>query len=146
MGSRSGWSGCRPRSCWVRSWRCSPIYHITLVGAGLIWIPAAGYLLWQGAYLKVVVLGAVGVVIAVLDYLVRTMVVGGRAHLHTLLVLFSVLGGLTVFGLVGIIAGPLVVAVGITLVESYRAESLPATGSASKASGKGPGEPSVEKG
>ena len=38
-----------------------------------------------------VVLVAVGVVIAVLDYLVRTIVVGGRAHLHTLLVLFSCL-------------------------------------------------------
>jgi len=98
--------------------------YIPLVGAGLIWIPAAGYLFWQGAYLKVVVLVAVGVVIAVLDYLVRTIVVGGRAHLHTLLVLFSVLGGLTVFGLVGIIAGPLVVAVGITLVESYRPDAV----------------------
>lgn len=97
--------------------------YLPLLGAGLVWIPAASYLFWQGAYLKGVVLVAVGVVIAVLDYLVRTIMVGGRSNLHTLLVFFSVLGGLTVFGLVGIIAGPLVVAVGITLVESYRAET-----------------------
>ena len=62
-------------------------------------------------------------VIAVLDYLVRTIVVGGHSHLHTLLVFFSVLGGLQFFGLVGIVAGPLVVAVGITLVDMWRMDT-----------------------
>lgn len=94
--------------------------YLPLFGAGLVWGPAAGYLFWQGAYLKGAVLVAVGVVIAVMDYLVRTIVVGGRSHLHTLLVFFSVLGGLQFFGLIGIVAGPLVVGVGITLVEIYR--------------------------
>jgi predicted PurR-regulated permease PerM len=97
--------------------------YLPLLGAGLVWMPAAGYLFWQGAYLKGGFLVAVGVVIAVLDYFVRTIVVGGRSHLHTLVVFFSVLGGLQFFGLVGIVAGPLVVAVGITLVESYRTAS-----------------------
>jgi predicted PurR-regulated permease PerM len=97
--------------------------YLPLVGAGLIWIPAAGYLFWQGAYLKVIVLVVVGAVMAVLDYLVRTIVVGSRSRLHTLLVFFAVLGGLQIFGLVGIVAGPLVVAVGITLVEIYRTEA-----------------------
>lgn len=94
--------------------------YLPLVGAGLIWLPAAAYLFWQGAYAKVAVLTVTGVILAVVDYLVRTIVVGGRSRLHTLLVFFSVLGGLGVFGLVGIIAGPLVVAVGITLVETLR--------------------------
>lgn len=98
--------------------------YLPLVGAGLVWIPAAGYLFWQGAYTKTAVLVVIGGVIAVVDYLVRTMVVGGQSHLHTLLVFFSVLGGLNVFGLVGIVAGPLVVAVGIALVESYHTEKV----------------------
>ena len=97
--------------------------YLPLFGAGLVWIPAAGYLFWQGAYLKGGFLVAVGVVIAVLDYLVRTIVVGGHSHLHTLLVFFSVLGGLQFFGLVGIVAGPLVVAVGITLVDMWRMDT-----------------------
>lgn len=98
--------------------------YLPLVGAGLIWIPAAGYLFWQGAYLKVIVLVVVGTVMAVMDYLVRTIMVGGRSRLHTLLVFFSVLGGLQMFGLVGIVAGPLVVALGIAVIESYRTETL----------------------
>ena len=96
--------------------------YLPMIGAGLVWIPAAGYLFWKGAYLKTVVLVAVGIVIAVIDYLVRTIVVGGQSHLHTLLVFFSVLGGLQFFGLIGIVAGPLVVAVGIALIENYRTE------------------------
>lgn len=96
--------------------------YLPLVGAGFIWVPAAAYLFWQGAYVKFAILVSVGVVLAVVDYLIRTIVVGGRSRLHTLLVFFSVLGGLQVFGLVGMVAGPLVVAVGITLVESYRTE------------------------
>ncbi len=107
--------------------------YLPLVGAGLIWVPAAVYLFWQGAYIKVAVLIGAGAVLAVMDYLIRTIVVGGRSRLHTLLVFFSVLGGLQVFGLVGIVAGPLVVAVGITLVETYRTETASAVVPASEA-------------
>jgi predicted PurR-regulated permease PerM len=97
--------------------------YLPLVGAGLVWIPAAVYLFWQGAYVKFAVLVGMGVVLAVIDYLVRNIVVGSRSQLHTLLVFFSVLGGLQVFGLVGIVAGPLVAAVGITLMDIYRKDA-----------------------
>lgn len=96
--------------------------YLPLVGAGLVWMPAAAYLLWQGAYGKAFVLIGSGVVIAVMDYLVRTILVGGRSNLHTLLVFFSVLGGLQFFGLVGIVVGPMVVAVGITVVEMWKVD------------------------
>jgi predicted PurR-regulated permease PerM len=94
--------------------------YLPLVGAGLVWMPAAAYLVWQGTYGKALVLVGFGAVIAVMDYLIRTIVVGGRSHLHTLLVFFSVLGGLQLFGLVGIVVGPMVVAVGITVVEMWK--------------------------
>jgi len=97
--------------------------YLPLVGAGLVWIPATGYLTWQGAYGKALILIGFGVVIAVMDYLIRNILVGGRSNLHTLLVFFSVLGGLQLFGLVGIVAGPLVIAVGITVVEMWRVEA-----------------------
>ncbi|MCP9468910.1 MAG: AI-2E family transporter [Nitrospira sp.] len=96
--------------------------YLPLVGAGLVWMPAAAYLVWQGTYGKALVLIGFGMVIAVMDYLIRTIVVGGRSHLHTLLVFFSVLGGLQLFGLIGIVVGPMVVAVGITVVEMWKME------------------------
>lgn len=96
--------------------------YLPVVGAALVWGPAALYLIAQGAYLKAVVLGVAGGLIAIVDYVVRTIVVGGASKLHALLTLFGVLGGIQFFGLVGIVAGPLVVAIGVALFESFRIE------------------------
>lgn len=96
--------------------------YLPLVGAALIWGPVAIYLFIQTQYVPAMVLCVAGLVIAVMDYVVRTIVVGGASKLHTLLTFFGVLGGIQFFGLVGIVAGPLVVAVSLALLESYRAE------------------------
>lgn len=96
--------------------------YLPLVGAAIVWGPVAAYLFFQGRYASATILCVAGVIIAVLDYVVRTIVVGGASKLHTLLTFFAVLGGIQFFGLVGIVAGPLVVAVSLALLESYRAE------------------------
>ena len=96
--------------------------YLPLVGAGFVWLPVALVLFIQGSYGPASVLSVAGVVIAILDYVVRTVVVGEASKLHTLLTFFGVLGGIQFFGLVGIVAGPLVVAITFALLESYRAE------------------------
>ena len=96
--------------------------YLPLVGAATVWGPVAIYLWIQGDYLSGTILSIAGLIIAVLDYLVRTIVVGGASKLHTLLTFFAVLGGIQFFGLVGIVAGPLVVAVSFALLDSYRVE------------------------
>ncbi|MDH5668910.1 MAG: AI-2E family transporter [Nitrospira sp.] len=96
--------------------------YLPFVGAGIIWMPAALILFLKGDYTSGVVLCVAGTVIAILDYVVRTLVVGGASKLHTLLTFFAVLGGIRFFGLVGIVAGPLVVAVSFALLDSYRAQ------------------------
>jgi len=96
--------------------------YLPLVGAGIVWLPAAVILFLKGDYTSGVVLCIAGIVIAVLDYVVRTVVIGSASKLHTLLTFFAVLGGIQFFGLVGIVAGPLVVAVSFALLDSYRAQ------------------------
>ena len=96
--------------------------YLPVVGASVVWAPAALYLYTQAAYGKVVILCATGVLIMILDYLVRPICVGRVSKIHALLVLFSVLGGLKLFGLLGVVVGPLIVAVGVTLLETYRLE------------------------
>jgi predicted PurR-regulated permease PerM len=53
------------------------------------------------------------------------MLVGRRAQMHTLLVFFSLLGGLEAFGAVGLIVGPLMMTAFLTLVGIYREEYRP---------------------
>jgi predicted PurR-regulated permease PerM len=60
------------------------------------------------------------VVTTVIEYLVKPKLVGNKVQIHTLLVFISVLGGLKVFGILGIIYGPLVITAFLTLTDIYR--------------------------
>jgi predicted PurR-regulated permease PerM len=59
-----------------------------------------------------------------LDNIVRPRLIGGKAKIHPLFTLFSVLGGLSVFGAVGLILGPLVLALLLSLVGVYESHFL----------------------
>jgi predicted PurR-regulated permease PerM len=94
---------------------------IPMAGAFLVWVPAAIYLALTGAFVKAGILAAWGVlVISSIDNFLSPRLVGQRARLHELLIFFSVLGGLEVFGVLGLILGPVVVAVTLALVEMVR--------------------------
>ncbi len=96
--------------------------YVPAAGASLVWIPGALYLWFIGAYAKTAVVCVAGGIIALLDHVLRTVLVGNRSKLHPMLVFFSVLGGIKVFGILGIVAGPLVVAIGRAMLDIYRIE------------------------
>jgi predicted PurR-regulated permease PerM len=96
--------------------------YVPAVGASLVWVPGAAYLWFIGAYGKMAVVCVAGGIIALLDQVLRTILVGDRSKLHPLLVFFSVLGGIRVFGILGIVAGPLLVAIGRAMLDIYRLE------------------------
>jgi predicted PurR-regulated permease PerM len=93
--------------------------YLPMVGATLVWAPAIVYLFFKAAYVKMAVMAVAGGIIFIIDHVVRNIVVASRVQLHPLLVLFSVLGGVHLFGLLGLIAGPLAVALAKTLLEEY---------------------------
>jgi predicted PurR-regulated permease PerM len=81
------------------------------VGAGVLWLPVALYFLLTGAYVKALVLTVFGsIALTVIDNTVRPLLVGRKTHLPGSLVLISTLGGVTVFGLNGVVIGPVVAA------------------------------------
>jgi predicted PurR-regulated permease PerM len=91
------------------------------VGTIMVWGPAAVYLLVKGHVAKAAVLSVWGMVLIVFtDYILRPAIVSGKTDIHPLLLFFGILGGVTVFGLVGIIAGPLIVCIGLAMIEIYR--------------------------
>ncbi len=99
---------------------------IPMAGAFLVWVPAAIYLALTGAYVKAAILVAWGVlVIGSIDNFLSPRLVGRRARLHELLIFFAVLGGLEVFGILGIVLGPVVVAVTLALIEMVRQAHRP---------------------
>jgi predicted PurR-regulated permease PerM len=93
---------------------------IPIGGTALIWGPTAIILLIGGAVLKGIVLVGIGVfVISMVDNLLRPFFISTRTNIHPLLLFFAVLGGVQAFGLIGVIAGPLVATLFLTLIEIY---------------------------
>jgi predicted PurR-regulated permease PerM len=85
---------------------------LPMAGSGLVWGPAALILIAQGHWGKAIALALFGVlVIGSIDNFLRPRLVGHKARMHELVIFFAVLGGLRVFGILGIVFGPVLVAV-----------------------------------
>ena len=94
---------------------------IPVTGSFVVWIPAAIYLATNGAWISAILLAIWGTfVIGTIDNFLRPKLVGERAKLHELFIFFAVLGGLQVFGLLGIVLGPVVLAIAIALFDAFR--------------------------
>jgi predicted PurR-regulated permease PerM len=80
---------------------------LPVVGSGLVWLPAALYLLGTGALWQGLALLAYGVmVIGLVDNLLRPLLIGKDTRMPDYLVMISTLGGIAVFGINGLILGP----------------------------------------
>jgi predicted PurR-regulated permease PerM len=93
---------------------------IPIGGTALVWVPAAIVLLVQGAFLKGIILLGLGVFgISMVDNLLRPFFISSKTNIHPLLLFFAVLGGIQAFGLIGLVIGPLIVTLCLTLIEIY---------------------------
>jgi len=93
---------------------------IPIGGTALIWVPAAILLFVQGAFLKGIILLGLGVFgISMVDNLLRPFFISAKTNIHPLLLFFAVLGGIQAFGLVGLVVGPLIATLCLTLIEIY---------------------------
>jgi len=89
-------------------------------GTAIIWFPALVILALSGNFTGVIVLAILcGAVAGNLDNIIRPRLVGKDTEMHDLFVLFGTLGGLSMFGLLGIIIGPIIAALFITIWEIY---------------------------
>jgi predicted PurR-regulated permease PerM len=96
---------------------------IPLVGAWLVLYPAALILAIQGNYWQAVgILVVTMVVIVNVDNLMRPRLVGQETGMHDLMVFFSTLGGISLFGPTGFILGPMVAALFLVLLDIYSQE------------------------
>ncbi len=90
------------------------------VGAGLVWVPVALYLLMQGDVWQSVALIAWGVlVIGLVDNVLRPMLVGKDTRMPDYVVLITTLGGMAVLGINGFVVGPTVAAMFIAVWHIY---------------------------
>ncbi len=93
------------------------------IGSGIIWFPAAIYLLvsrhfGQGIFL--LIWGAA--IVSTIDNIIRGFIIKGKAQVHPIFVIFSILGGLSLFGFWGVFFGPLIISLAVTILHIYEME------------------------
>jgi predicted PurR-regulated permease PerM len=94
---------------------------IPMAGAFIVWVPAAIFLAATNQWGKAIILTIWGtLVIGTIDNFLRPKLVGQKTKLHELFIFFSVLGGLKVFGVLGIVLGPVVLAITLALLDVFR--------------------------
>jgi predicted PurR-regulated permease PerM len=93
---------------------------LPLLGAWVVWAPAAIWLIATGSVGKGLLLIGLGAgIVGTIDNVLRPMILSGRTQMNGLLMFISLLGGVSVFGLLGLVLGPLVVALVAGLLEAY---------------------------
>lgn len=96
---------------------------IPFIGTALIWLPAALYLLFTGDWGWGVFLILWGVlVVGAIDNFLRPLFMQGSSAMSTVLIFFSLLGGIHAFGLIGLLYGPIIFAVTLALFQMYEQE------------------------
>jgi predicted PurR-regulated permease PerM len=94
---------------------------IPVMGTFVVWAPTAVYLAMTGAWGKALVLAGWGALaIGLIDNVLYPILVGKRLHFHPLPVFFSIVGGLALFGMAGVVLGPLTLSVTAALLEVLR--------------------------
>lgn len=93
---------------------------LPFVGTWVVWVPAAVWLMASGQLVKGVILVVLGAaLVGSIDNVLRPMMLSGRTQMSGLLMFISLLGGVSVFGLLGIVLGPLITAIVAGLFEAY---------------------------
>jgi predicted PurR-regulated permease PerM len=94
---------------------------VPVLGAFVVWVPAALFLALTGSWGKALILvGWGGLVVSLIDNLLYPVLVGQRLRLHTLPVFIAIVGGLALFGSAGLVLGPVTLAITVALVEVWR--------------------------
>jgi predicted PurR-regulated permease PerM len=107
----------------------SPVFWGTLmavlsiipsVGTAIIWLPALIILLLLRDITGAIILGVVcGLIAGNADNIIRPRLVGKDTKMHDLFVLFGTLGGISMFGIIGIMVGPILAALFVAIWEIY---------------------------
>ncbi|MGM5482484.1 MAG: AI-2E family transporter [Nanobdellota archaeon] len=105
---------------------------IPTIGTGLIWLPLSLFLIIQGIFTENIPLIIMGssliaygsLIIGTIDNFIRPKLIGDRAEIHPVVVLVGVLGGVSIFGFIGIIIGPLTFAITQQIIVLYKENKL----------------------
>jgi predicted PurR-regulated permease PerM len=99
---------------------------VPILGPFLVYIPAGIIMFLGGSPIKGVLLIVIGVVVvSQIDNFLRPVLFKGKTQTHTLMLFFSIMGGIAMFGLLGVVLGPFIAAVFLALLKMFELQLHP---------------------
>ena len=99
---------------------------VPLAGTPFVWVPGVVALAIQDRWIAAAFLLAWGTFVTIIDNFIRPMLASSRAHVHTLTVFIGVIGGVSAFGMIGFVLGPLILALTIAIAGFMVERQVPA--------------------
>ena len=96
-----------------------------IIGTALVWVPVVIYLLIAGESLSAIGVLVFGVCSSLMENLVKPVFISKRTNMNTSLILIGMIGGLLLFGILGLVLGPLIIAYLLIVLELYRDKGSP---------------------
>lgn len=105
-------------------------------GSSLVWVPTSLYLFFQGEYVRgAILLGWGAGIVGTVDNVLKPLFIGTRLRLPMIFLFFSIIGGMNLFGVLGLVLGPVLFALLVALLELYFEEYVKAGGDGEGANG-----------
>ena len=98
---------------------------LPVVGVAIIWVPVVIYLLIAGNTLQAIGIIIFGLISSSVDNFMRPIIVSKKTQMPSSLILIGMIGGLFLFGILGLILGPLILAYLLIILEIYRNKRIP---------------------
>ena len=98
---------------------------LPIIGTALIWLPVAIYLFIAGNTFSTIGVLFFGVISSTVDNIIRPMIVSRKTSIHSSIVLIGMIGGIFMFGIMGLILGPLILSYLLIIIELYRKRKSP---------------------
>lgn len=93
---------------------------IPIVGASFIWIPALIVLLFQGNITAAIIVIVGGTIVGAIDTFWKPKIIGDKSKVHPILIVLGVFGGISLFGFIGVVIGPLILNLMFVFITMYR--------------------------
>ena len=98
---------------------------VPFLGAFVIWVPAALFLALSGHFVSAAILAFWGtIVVGLVDNVVYPILVGRKLMMHTVPSFIAIVGGVILLGAPGVVLGPLIVSISLTLMEIWKARNV----------------------
>ena len=96
-----------------------------IIGTTIVWLPIAIYMMVSGGIFPALGVIVFGILSSILENIIKPIFISKRTSLHSAIILIGMVGGLFLFGILGVILGPLILAYLLIVLEIYRDKRVP---------------------